>query len=157
MASKKHLIQCPHCSKQFEFVAPVKKKASPEETRLFKLAKKIWLEDIKLISSVGELVNIHNGWAFAGMQGLHLKQILSKIKTTINNDKRFVYSEELHLNSFFTFCMKGATNSFYKDKDLQIYNSKYNEIISLQKTPQINGYNSQPSGQRNKYDSLYKP
>ena len=133
MGSKKHIIQCPHCSKQFEFVAPVKKKASQEETRLFKLAKKIWLE-------------IRKGWVFGGAQAGSLKLLLSNIKSTITADGR-TYSEEIHINKFKSFCER--LPDFYKDKDLPFINSKYNEIVSkIQQTPQANGYHNQTSEQR---------
>jgi hypothetical protein len=136
---KKHKIECPHCRKMFEFIAPVKKREpKPEEsTTVFNECKTFWLEEF------------HKGWAFDGAEASALKKILDKIKSAIENGGKIVYSEQQHAMFFKYFCYH--LPEYYQKKDLKVLNSKYNELIEQMKsgkTPQANGYNKKNSSER---------
>lgn len=138
MPTKKYTCNCPHCGKPFEFTPPTKKKAEAvEKNQVYTLCVDYWLKIF------------HPGWTFGAVHGKNLKQLLSKIKSSLLDGKKFVYSESVHVNAFQYFCLH--LPNYFKDKDLQLLNSKYNEILEQMKkgtTPQNNGYHSSNSAAR---------
>ena len=70
------------------------------------------------------LKEFHVGWSFGGQQGKALKSILKKIKSLKSTDSDF--------NVFKLICLK--LPEWYKEKDLSIIDSKFNEIIEEIKT-----------------------
>jgi hypothetical protein len=147
MPTKKYTCSCPHCGKPFEFTTPTKKKEKAiEKSQVYTSCVDYWLK------------TVHPGWTFGAIQGQHLKQLLSKMKTSLLEGKRFVYSESVHVNAFQYFCHH--LPDYFKDKDLQVLNSKYNEIIEQMKkgvTPQHNDFNSKNSAARfNEAANRYK-
>lgn len=115
--ARKHKIECPHCKQLFEFVPPVKKKKLTEitVTKVFNDCRLFWLEEF------------HKGWSFDGAEAGALKKLLDKIRTTIEQGGKFVYSEQQHTITFKYFCWH--LSEYYKGKDLKVLNSKFNEII----------------------------
>lgn len=73
------------------------------------------------------LKEIHPGWIFGGMQGKAMKSIVKKIRATFHANN--VAPTDVEIVEFFrTMC--GNLPKWFKDKDLQVLDSKYNEIIS---------------------------
>lgn len=71
------------------------------------------------------LKEFHPGWSFSGMQGKALKSILKKIDTFLKDSER----KENDVFDFFKLvCLK--IPDWFKDKDLNIIDSKLNEIIT---------------------------
>jgi hypothetical protein len=138
MPTKKYTCSCPHCGKPFEFTPPKKQKQQAiEKSQVYTACVDYWLK------------TFHPGWTFGAVQGQHLKQLLNKMKTSLLEGKKLVYSEHVHVNAFQYFCHH--LPDYFKDKDLQVLNSKYNEIIEQMKkgvTPQSNGFHSKNSAAR---------
>lgn len=91
-----------------------KKTPKPKQALAYQLCVDYWLKDF------------HPGWHFGAVQGNHIKQIINKIKKSITADGRDV-SDELIFNTFKAILQN--MDEWFKDKDLQVINSKYNEII----------------------------
>jgi len=85
----------------------------PILTQAFGIAKKHWLEVV------------HPGWDFGGMQGKSLKELLGKIRRRVPDADRDV--AEIIAGYFGKMCEK--LPAFFQDKDLNVLNSKFNEII----------------------------
>lgn len=138
MPTKKYTSNCPHCGKPFEFTPPKKQKPQAiEKNVVYIQCVDFWLK------------TFHPGWTFGAIQGKHLKQLLNKIKTSLLEGKKFVYSDSVHVNAFQYFCLH--LPDYFKDKELAKLNSSYNEILEQMKkgvTPQNNGYNSKNSAAR---------
>jgi hypothetical protein len=90
----------------------------------YQLAVDFWLKDFK------------QGWTFTGMHGKALKQILTKLTTISKGMEQDIYS------LFVYFCTH--LPEWYKDKDLPLLNSKFNEIITEIKNNK-NGKNDKKS------------
>lgn len=137
MPTKKHLVECPHCSKTFEFIPPKKLKAAKEPKPVFNACRKLWLE------------KVHPGWTFGAVQGQALNSILKKNKKILIDKGRLV-SNQTEIDFFEHFCQD--LPQYFQDKDLQVIDSKHNEILEQikknAKNPKVNGYNSQTSEQR---------
>lgn len=67
------------------------------------------------------LKEFHDGWHFGGPQGKSLKDILTKLRKIVTPGTTVV-------DTFKTFCLK--LPDYYKDKELQVLNGKYNEILT---------------------------
>ncbi len=67
------------------------------------------------------LKEFHADWHFGGPQGKSLKYILTKLR-------KIVLPGATVLDAFKTFCLN--LPDYYKDKDLQVLNGKYNEILT---------------------------
>lgn len=146
MATKKHQIQCPHCSRDFVWTPPVKKKSESVEKAnpVFTACVEYWLK------------TFHIGWTFGPVQGSALKSLIKKIQAQILLGKKMELTDENVVMSFTYICEH--LPEYFKDKDLQVLNSKYNEIIEQMKrgvTPQGNGYNQKTSAGRYA-DSAYR-
>lgn len=85
----------------------------------YQLAVDFWLKDFR------------QGWTFSGIHGKHLKDLLGKFRKINPNG-----SEEDIVLMFEYFCRN--LPDWFKDKDLPVLNSKFNEIITQIKT-QKNG------------------
>lgn len=72
------------------------------------------------------LKEFHPDWTFGGQQGKALKSILKKIEKLRKNENDSI------VELFKLICLK--LPDWYKDKDLQIIDSKFNEIIEQIKT-----------------------
>ena len=70
----------------------------------------VWLKDFK------------QGWTYTGMHGKSLKLILKKLESIATGDKKDVFA-------MFVYLCKNLPD-WYKDKDLPILNSKFNEIVT---------------------------
>lgn len=71
-------------------------------------------------------LKLHVNYIFNGMSGKHLKQLLDKIKTLLektNND-----TSDQSILSMFELIINNLPD-WFKDKDLPVINSKFNEII----------------------------
>lgn len=77
----------------------------------YQLAVDFWLKEFKI------------GWTFSATHGKSLKALLGKLKKLIPEP-----STENILDAFKVFCHK--LPDWYKDKDLQVLNSKFNEIVT---------------------------
>lgn len=76
------------------------------------------------------LKEFHPDWTFGGMQGKALKSLIKKIEKLRKNENDSI------VEIFKVICLK--LPDWYKDKDLPIIDSKFNEIIEQIKT-QNNG------------------
>lgn len=99
------------------------------------------------------LKEIHQDWTFGAVQGRKLISIISKIKQVCKN-KGLEGTDEQIINSFRRMCQQ--LPDWFKDKDLQVIDSKFNEIIVQIQQGKTNGrsYQNQPSAARvfGKYD-----
>lgn len=86
------------------------------------------------------LKEFHPGWTFSAQKGKALKSIIKKIHFSLK-DRNLEYTPEEILRSFKLICNK--LPEFFKNKDLEIIDSKFNEIISEIKTPTKNGKHQQ--------------
>lgn len=73
------------------------------------------------------LKEFHEGWAFTAVHGKQVKEIITKITTSLKTSNKD-YDDEAIVDSFKAICRH--LPEYYKNKDLQILNSKYNEIIA---------------------------
>lgn len=78
------------------------------------------------------LKEVHPGWAMDGLQGKHLKHIITKIKTTLTSSKKEVTDE--NIVTTFKYIINHLPE-YFKNKDLATINSNYNEIIEKIKNP----------------------
>jgi DNA-binding Lrp family transcriptional regulator len=86
-------------------------------------------------------LKLHVNYIFNGMSGKHLKQLLDKIKTLLektNND-----TSDESMISMFELIINNLPD-WFKDKDLPVINSKFNEIIEQIKNSK-NGKNKPSS------------
>lgn len=87
----------------------------------YKLCLEFWLKDF------------HSGWSFNGTQGKALKSIIAKInKIVIDSGKEL--TNENTLDFFKIVCLK--LPDWFKDKDLNVIDSKFNEILTQIKNKQ---------------------
>lgn len=101
------------------------------------------IDEVVKTPSIYELIieywlkEFHKGWTFTGQHGKCVKSIITKIKEVLKKGVGDTSDEKI-LESFKAIC----TNlpEWYKDKDLAIINSKFNEIITEIK----NSKNGQP-------------
>lgn len=92
---------------------------------LYQLTVDFWLKEFRV------------GWSFDGVCGKHLKQLLVKLKTLKpESDDKDIFL------TFKYFCLN--LPDWFKDKDLQVLNSKFNEIITQIK----NNKNGNPKGSK---------
>ncbi|CAB4153123.1 hypothetical protein UFOVP606_45 [uncultured Caudovirales phage] len=100
-------------------------KASPNSNTIYTDCVDIWLKEI------------HIGWTFGGQQGKALKSLIKKIEQVL-------VARGFPLNntadSFRMFCLH--LPNWYKDKDLSILDSKFNEILEETKNGKQNGSKS---------------
>lgn len=114
----KRTIFCPHCGKEFT-PPPKARKQVAEKDPVFIDSLAYWLDIL------------HPGWSFSGAQGKSLKSLLLKLKNAILKAGKVEYTEKLHFEYFKLFCQN--LPEWFKDKDLQVLNSKFNEIIEQMK------------------------
>ena len=74
-----------------------------------------WLKEFKV------------GWEFGGQHGKAMKSIIKKIENKLKQSKKEINLDSV-LDVFKIICLK--LPEWYKDKDLQIIDSKFNEIIT---------------------------
>lgn len=131
----------PGCTIQAFFFKDAAMKKKPEPNPVFVACKSTWLDEV------------HKGWTFGDIQGKKLKSIISKIKQVCKN-KGLEGTDEQIINSFRRMCQQ--LPDWFKDKDLQVIDSKFNEIIVQIQQGKTNGrsYQNQPSAARvfGKYD-----
>lgn len=72
------------------------------------------------------LNEFHIGWSFGGVQGKCMKSIIKKIETRQRNSGKLITTEST-LAIFKLMCEN--LPEFYKDKDLQVIDSKLNEVL----------------------------
>ncbi len=86
------------------------------------------------------LKEFHEGWTFGGQQGKAMKSIIKKIKA--------LNTTEAPVNVFKIICLK--IPEWFKDKDLPVIDSKFNEIIEQIKN-NSNGITTNKSKPVSKY------
>ena len=74
------------------------------------------------------LKEFHLGWTFGGQQGKALKSIITKLKKILKDKDGEPPASEKVIALFKNMCIK--LPDWFKDKDLNILDSKFNEIIS---------------------------
>lgn len=82
---------------------------------VFVECKRFWLDEFK------------QGWTFSGAKGVALKSIITKIKTATKNAGNGV-TDQLINDTFKTICLK--LPPYYHNKDLEVIDQKFNEIIN---------------------------
>ena len=82
---------------------------------VFVECKRFWLNDFK------------QGWTFTGAKGKALKSIITKIKTACKNSGNEI-TDILLTETFKMICLR--LPEFFKNKDLEIIDQKFNEIIT---------------------------
>ncbi len=105
-----------------------KKKEKVPATSLLGYSKSVdfWLKDF------------HVGWQFGAVQGKAIKSILCKLEKVLSAGEREV-TEETLTDAFKFMCI--SLPEWFKDKDLQVIDSKFNEVIEQIKTKK-NGQNT---------------
>lgn len=88
--------------------------------------------DIKKSTVYSDIVDywlkeFHIGWTFTAMHGKSINSIISKIKS-VQKDQKKETTDGSILESFKLICEN--LPDWYKDKDLPILNSKFNEIMT---------------------------
>lgn len=78
------------------------------------------------------LQEFHKGWTFNGQQGKALKSIILKIKKVLKDGNKEINKNSI-FESFKFICLK--LPEWYKTKDLQVLDSKFNEIVQEIKNP----------------------
>lgn len=73
------------------------------------------------------LKQIHPGWVFGGVQGKALKSLVSKLRGFCRQNGKEGNDVEV-VDVFYIFCSQ--LPDWFKDKDLPVLDSKYNEIIT---------------------------
>lgn len=99
------------------------KELNDKEKQVYKDCVDFWLKEF------------HIGWDFGAMQGKSLKSIIVKIKKRLKDYDKTVTDETI-LNTFIYIC--NNLPEWYKDKDLNTINSKFNEITEQIKRPKNN-------------------
>jgi len=109
-----------HMSKHEDSIDTINKQINKEtnkqinkEQKGYQLSVDFWLKEF------------HIGWSFSGMQGKSLKSILSKIDGILKNAER---TENDTSNFFKVICLN--LPDWFKDKDLNVIDSKFNEIVT---------------------------
>ena len=90
------------------------------------------------------LKEIHPGWTFGAVHGNKMKSIIKKIRYTVSL-KGLEGTDEQITASFKLFCQR--LPDFFKDKDLQVLDSKYNEIVYAIQTGKKKSINAMSSSQ----------
>lgn len=87
------------------------------------------------------LKQFHPGFLFGGVQGKALQSLINKIRSISTNP-----TDETVVATFQKLCQR--LPEWYKDKDLPVIDSKFNEIVAeIQKGP-VRGYNQMNSAER---------
>lgn len=94
-----------------------KKKKGAEPDTAYKKCVEIWLKVV------------HPGWVFGAVQGKAMKSLLVKIRTTLKGPKYQLEGTIDQVCQFFSI-MCANFPEFFRDKDLSIIDSKYNEIVT---------------------------
>lgn len=81
---------------------------------------------------------VHPDWDFGGMQGKAIKELIKKIESRMKTDEAEPTPEQV--TAMFAFICEHLPD-WFKDKDLQTINSKFNEIIEKIKN-KSNGTNA---------------
>ena len=113
-----------------------KTQTEKEENPVFKKCVEIWLKEI------------HPGWTFEGVHGKKMHSIIKKIRH-VCKASHLEGTDDQIINSFRKMCLNLPT--WFKDKDLLLIDSKFNEIITQIMEGKENGnktYNGQPSANR---------
>lgn len=103
--------------------------AKPKDI-VFPECTRIWLKEI------------HPDWTFTAVHGRKMKSIITKIKHTCKAMNLEATDEQV-IRSFKNMCLR--LPEWFKDKDLQVIDSKFNEIVyQIQTGPKksLNSYNS---------------
>ena len=87
------------------------------------------------------LKNFHPGWTFGGAQGKALKSLINKIRT-ISTDP----TDSTVLATFQKLCQ--SLPEWYKNKDLPVIDSKFNEIVTEIQEGPAKGWNQMNSAER---------
>lgn len=115
--------------------APKKSTAKPE-TQLLRNMNEHWLK------------KVHPGWTYTAVHGQKMKSLITKTKSLLKTLEREP-TDELVLRTFQSMCLQ--LPEYYKDKDLKILDSDFNQII----TEIAKSKNGQPtkSTKQSAYDS----
>lgn len=88
------------------------------------------------------LKDFHLGWTFGAIHGVAMKSLLAKIRKAQPDSANATV-----VATFKKLCQ--SLPEWFKDKDLPVINSKFNEIITqIQRGPQKSGWNQQNSAER---------
>lgn len=105
-------------------------KSTKEKDLVYTECVRIWLKEI------------HPGWTFGAIHGKKMKSIIKKIEQVCKARGLQGTNEEI-TQSFKNMCLR--LPDWFKDKDLQIIDMKFNEIVyQIQTGPKkkLNDYNS---------------
>jgi hypothetical protein len=84
------------------------------DNKIYLTLVSVWLNEFRV------------GWTFGGVQGKALKSIITKIKKILKDIEKEP-TDQMIEDTFRAMCAK--LPEWYKDKDLPVINSKFNEII----------------------------
>jgi hypothetical protein len=111
--------------------ARAKQKTEKEKDIVFTTCVDFWLKEF------------HTGWTFGAMQGKALKSLLVKIKAFCINASLQGTDAQV-INSFKKMCH--MLPDWFKDKDLNLLDQKFNEIMTqIQQGPKTGGFSQQNS------------
>lgn len=105
-------------SAELDFNLPINKKNKKEKRApnpLFVACKDFWLTEV------------HPDWTFGAVQGINLKYIIDKLRILILK-KRDTCNDDDILQLFKVMCI--GLPDYFKNKDIQVINSKFNEIVT---------------------------
>jgi hypothetical protein len=107
--------QKPNSSFSKKQILPTEKKGGGEKPGAHPRCVSFWLDEFR------------KGWTFSGVHGKAIKSIIQKIEK-VHNASGKEPTEELIVESFKAICLNLPV--WFQDKDLQIIDSKFNEIIT---------------------------
>jgi hypothetical protein len=107
----------------YKLCLKAQKELNDKEKQVYKDCAEFWLKEF------------HIGWDFGAMQGKSLKSIIVKIKKRLKDFDKTV-TDKLILDTFKYIC--NNLPEWFKDKDLNVINSKFNEITEQIKRPSNN-------------------
>jgi hypothetical protein len=107
----------------YKLCLKAQKELTDKEKQVYKDCVDYWLKEF------------HIGWDFGAMQGKSLKSIIVKIKKRLKEYDKPITDESI-FNTFVFICKN--LPEWYVDKDLNLINSKFNEITEAIKRPQNN-------------------
>lgn len=114
--------------------------STKKDTFLFNACKEYWLNEV------------HAGWTFDGVQGKALKSLTNKLQASIKNAGNDV-NDSTTLDAF--KILMQALPEWFRDKELTVLNSKYNEIINQIKNSKNGTTNS--TGRQKQTTNKYRP
>lgn len=112
----------------------IQKRKSKGESLAYGMCIEFWLKEF------------HTGWIFKGQHGKCMKSIIEKIRQSCKHASMEGNDIQIFL-SFKKMCLN--LPAWYKDKDLAVLDSKYNEIVNeIRNEKPKDGFNGKNSHER---------